>query len=227
VKEAKKEKNDNKLLRLTILALLITIIAVALVSGTFAKYTTTVSGTDTATVAKWSVELNGTDVTKSNSTTFDLFGKTGVYDLAGVTNTEDLSSATATIDDEVIKSGKKVAPGTWGKVSFAVANKSEVAADYAVTIDTLTTTLPLKFSIDGKDWKTVSEIKTAMGATEGNKYSLGGGTLAIGSTTPTTGEVDLYWKWDFNVADDTDTALGAEGTATCTITAGVTFTQVD
>jgi len=223
VREAKKEKNDNKLLRLTILALLITIIAVALVSGTFAKYTTSVSGTDTASIAKWQVKLNDTDVTtQTEAITLDLFQETeGVYDLATVANANDLSTETGSVDTDVIK-GAKVAPGTWGKISFKLENLSEVTASYAVRIDELTTTLPLKFSVDGKTWKKASDIMTDINSN--GKYSFSEATLAVGSAATTA---NLFWKWDFDEAGNTDTALGAAASAVCNITAGVTFTQVD
>ena len=211
-------KNENKLSKFVVFVIFVTIVALILLSSTYARYTTTVTGSDTATVAKWQVKLNDVDVTsQSEITTFDLFSATGVYDLKGLGN--DLSSATAAIDDEVVKSGTKIAPGTWGKVDFKVENLSEVSADYAVTINTLTTTLPLQFSTDGKTWVDASEISTAV------PYELGTGTIAIEGEEQT---VSLYWKWDFESgADSTDTDLGAAGTATCAVTAGVVFTQVD
>ncbi len=222
-------KNDNRLVEFTILILLITIIAISLVAGTFAKYTTSVNGSSTATVAKWAVKLNGTDATtQTEEVEFDLFKKDGVFDLKEVTNANDLSGETGVVDEDVVKSGSKVAPGTWGKVAFEVSNESDVSAEYVITINSLETTLPLKFSTDGKTWKSVSEIKTAMATN--TKYDLGGGTLAIGSTTATTGTVELYWKWDFNVdaaTDTSDTTLGTAGSAQCKVGAGVVFTQVD
>lgn len=214
-------KNDNRLVEFTIFVLLITIIAISLVAGTFAKYTSAVSGSSTATVAKWTVKLNDKDATTTDSVTLDLFQSTGgVYDLKGLAANEDLSTITTPAVDEDVAKGGKVAPGTWGKVAFEVKNESEVKADYVITINSLTTTLPLQFSEDGKTWKTVSDITTS-------GFSFNGGTLDIGSTTPQTATATLYWKWDFDAAGNKDTELGHTGTETCVIDAGVTFTQVD
>lgn len=215
-------KKENRLSKFVVLVVFVTMVALILLSSTYAKYTTSLTGSDTATVAKWQVKLNDNDVTsQSDITTFDLFTETGVYDLNGLGT--DLSSATAAIDDEVIKSGSKIAPGTWGKVDFKVENTSDVAADYVVKINSLTTTLPLQFSVDGKTWVEASTIATA---TPDSPYDLGTGTLAVGAGAET---VSLYWKWDFERTDkdSEDTGLGAAGTATCAVTAGIVFTQVD
>lgn len=52
---------NNKLAKFMALVLLVTLLAVILVSGTYAKYTTAVSAKDTATVARWNITLNGED----------------------------------------------------------------------------------------------------------------------------------------------------------------------
>lgn len=210
-------RTNNKLAKFVILVLLLTMISLIVLSGTYAKYTTIVTGTDTATVAKWSVKLNDADVTtQTEITTFDLFKSTGIYDLAGVADKDKLSAEIGKIDLDVAE-GAKIAPGTWGKVEFKVENESEVAADYSVLINKLETILPLEFSTDGENWVTAGEITTP--------YSLGGNRLEIDSEAE---KVTLYWKWDFESgADELETEIGADGVATCSITAGVTFTQVN
>ena len=49
------------------------LLMVCVISGTMAKYKSTAIGSATVTVAKWSVEVNGTDIAKNNAVTFDLF----------------------------------------------------------------------------------------------------------------------------------------------------------
>lgn len=212
---------DNKLVKFTTFVLLITMVGFLLVSGTYAKYTTEFTGTDSAVVAKWDVALEGMTDSK-----FDLFGASGVYDLDP--DATDLSAVTPAVDDDVVKSGKKVAPGTWGKVSFELSNSSDVTAAYTVDIKSLETTLPLQFSVDGKTWVPATTIVT--GTADDAVYNLGNGTLSIPSdANPTEATVDLYWKWDFEGTngDANDTSLGKDATATCAIEAGVVFTQVD
>lgn len=215
-------KSENKLARFAILVLLLTMIALVLLSSTYAKYVTTLTGQDTATVAKWEVNLNGENVTgQTQLTQFDLFKATGVNDLKGLG--DDLSAAEETADSDVA-TGAKVAPGTWGKVSFEVTNTSDVTAGAKFIISELTTTLPLEFSQDGKAWVSAKDIADAI--TDDTPYALGNEmTLERGAEAQT---ISLYWKWDFESnADADETALGVAGTATCTITAGASFEQVD
>ena len=93
--------------RLGVLALVLTLMTTCLLGGTMAKYTTEVTGTGSATVAKWSFKANG---------------QTEKFDAV------DLAS---TAYDNV--GTKRIAPGTEG--SFAIqldASASEVAVDYAI-----------------------------------------------------------------------------------------------
>ena len=46
---------DNKLVKIFLISLLIVMVGLILVSGTYAKYTTKFTGSDTATVAKFKV----------------------------------------------------------------------------------------------------------------------------------------------------------------------------
>jgi hypothetical protein len=213
-------KKNIKMYKALAILLLIVMVALILVSGTYAKYTTAYSGSDTATVAKWDVSATGFDT--KDTTTIDLFDASKIYDLDGLSETElaDLSTAIEKVDEDVAAK-KIVAPGTWGKVSFELTNSSDVSAKYAITIDSLETTLPLKFSVDGATWKTAKEIADV------DSFEFNGGTIKVGSTDATT--ATLYWKWDYEGADTdvNETALGEAGEATCVITAGVLFTQVD
>lgn len=96
--------------RLSALALTLCLASTALMSGTMAKYTTTVTGDGTATVAKWSFQVNEKDSAQKftvNLTDTSLNGK--------------------------VTTGK-IAPGTDG--SFAIkldANGSDTAVDYVIT----------------------------------------------------------------------------------------------
>ena len=100
---------DNKLVKVFLIALLIVMVGLILVSGTYAKYTTTFTGSDTATVAKFKVSSNTT------AGTFDLF-KTA----------KEVDGTTA--DAEVVNG--KVAPGTGGKFDIQLTNDSEVKVHY-------------------------------------------------------------------------------------------------
>lgn len=199
----------NKLASFTALVLLVTIIALVLVSGTYAKYTTELSANDTATVAKFAV--GGLD-----STSFDLFA-TAVTEVDGTTADEDVAEG-------------KIAPGTGGKFTVTLTNNSDVAVEYTLALAETENenAIPIEYSLNGSTYVTAANFASASGAK---------GTLNIGSTTPTTKELVVYWRWAYvgtdstnyqdAQTDETDTALGTAGTATVKVTATATFTQVD
>ena len=200
----------NKMMRIASVLLVAVLLSTSVISGTFAKYTSTATGTDSAKVAKWDFKVNGSTV-NSNTFTFDLF-KT-INDTDGSAET-DINPSDGTI----------IAPGTQGSFEITLKNDSEVTAqytiDYTVTNDN---NIPVKFSLDGSTWK---DSIDALDVTTPVK-------VAIGATaTPVT----VYWMWAFETgADDvekatnnaTDTALGLNGTATIEVTAKVTVEQVD
>ena len=53
----------TKLMRAALLLLVLTLITSCFVGGTFAKYTTSEKGSDTARVAKWGVEITANGAT--------------------------------------------------------------------------------------------------------------------------------------------------------------------
>ena len=196
-------KNENKIVKFTMLVLILTMLSLCLVSNTYAKYTSSFAGTDTAVVAKWDVSAGDA------STTIDLFNSSKIYDTNGVTDytkagTDDADVANGTTDGII-------APGTWGSFSFTVTNKSEVNATYAVDYTVTGAGIPLEWSVDGIAWSdslsNVSETALNMGA---------------------TADVTVYWRWAFDGDDTVDTTLGTATTlAKPEVTITTTFTQVD
>lgn len=202
---------DNKLTKVVLIVLLIAMIGLIVIAGSYARYTTTISGTDTATVAKFKVGSNTT------SSTFDLF-TTAVKEADGTTADSDVAEG-------------KIAPGTGGKFKIDLTNDSDVTVDYALTLKETSNTsnIPVEYSLDGKTYVTASKFAD---------LSTSKGQLAIGSTNQTTASVTVYWRWaidgsastNYTTAqtDATDTALGQATTApTLTVEVSSTFTQVD
>lgn len=205
-------KKDNKLVKFTLFVLLITIVAIVLVSGTFAKYTSKVSGSSsTATVAKWSIEVNDTEITVGNpSVDFDLF--TTINDTGNTAAETDVVS-------------NKIAPGTEGKFDLKIENLSEVSAKYSIKFELPeNNTIPIEFSADnGANWYKASDPILS--------------TSDLAAQTGTT-TITVQWRWAYEGAssenytdtqtDETDTALGTAVTpATLTVTTTLTVTQVD
>lgn len=127
--------------------LLIVMVALIALSGTYAKYTAEVSGTATAKVAKF-------DVGGVTSSSFNLF--------------ETIYEVDATTAETHVDSGK-IAPGTGGKFSVTLTNASEVAVSYDLEFVASNTDLPIEYSLDGETYKSASELgATGITLAEGN-----------------------------------------------------------
>ena len=204
---------------------LVAIIAVGsyFVSGTYAKYTSQVSGNNSANVAKWSFVVNNKSFTTAESLeqayTFDLF-KT-ILD-------------TKTSADETDVDDNLIAPGTKGEITLKIDNTSEVNATYAIAFNaTNASNIPLEYSIDGTTW--VSDIESLnIAASEAETTS-----TVLAMKTGTVSKT-IQWRWAFvgtdsanyttTQTDATDTALGFAANTirpTVAVTATVTLTQVD
>lgn len=196
-------RSDNAIVKFTMLVLILTMLSLCLVSNTYAKYTSTFAGSDTAIVAKWDVSAGDA------STTIDLFNSSKIYDTNNVTDytqggTDDTDVTNGTADGII-------APGTWGSFSYSVSNNSDVNATYTVDYTVTAANVPLEWSVDGSTWSTnLSNVSTT--------------ALNMGATA----NVTVYWRWAFNGDDTADTALGTATTlARPEVTITTTFTQVD
>lgn len=185
-----------------------TLLMTCVLSGTLAKYTSSADGSAKATVAKWSIEVNDTEIAVSPAATVDF----KLFDTVKDTNGTD--------DETDVVSGK-IAPGTSGSFDLKVENTSEVTATYAIDFDvTNEKNIPLEFSVDGTTWKmSIDDLDIA--ATN----------IAMNGNATKT----IQWRWafeqtDITAGDTADTALGiaAQGTAPeVTVSATITATQVD
>jgi ABC-type cobalt transport system substrate-binding protein len=61
-------RKTSKTARITILLLVLCLISTAMLSGTFAKYTSEYAGADTALIAKWEIEFDDDNTTTSGTT---------------------------------------------------------------------------------------------------------------------------------------------------------------
>lgn len=191
----------NVMMRLSALLLVAVLLTTCVISGTFAKYTSTVSGNDTAKVAKWAWEYNGGSLQASSPLTFDLFNT--INDTAGGAEESDVAD-------------NLIAPGTQGSFMFTFNNQSEVNATVSVNFSSSEEVAPIKYSLDGTEWKeTIAELFV-----ENRAVAMGGSTT-----------VTVLWKWAFEETDNgwndtSDTALGLNP-VNHTVTATVVFKQVD
>ena len=191
--------------------LMLAIVTCCFASSTFAKYTSEASGKATATVAKWSIKYNGTQIAAdpAPTVTFNIF---------------DTIKDTENGNAETDVANQKVAPGTYGEFKIEdILNDSEVTANIGVKVKTVANTknIPIKFY---KDSARTQEIVITPGTT----YLVEAQNVNAGSSL--TGAT-IYWEWHFtNNGDNNDTALGiaAQGTApTYEITLEIVADQVD
>lgn len=190
-------ENKKKYLLLVLLA----VVAVGsyLVSGVYAKYTSSATGEGTATAAKWSIKLGTTEIATSAAQTVE-------FNLFKTVNEEDTTST-----EEHVATGK-IAPGTGGQVTIAIKNESEVDAEYSLTLAQTATVFPIEYSVDGNTWSsTISNVKIT------------DAELPRGESK----DIKVYWRWAFD-GDDTSIGIAAQTTPQqVTVTATVTATQVD
>lgn len=200
---------NNRIVKFMVLVLFVTILAIILVSGTYAKYTTSATGSDTATVAKWSIKLGDEDIAKSTEKTFaiDLFST--------ITNTDGSEEKNVKKTD-----GSLIAPGTMGSFTLlSLKNESEVNAKYSVTYTLSNESgVPLEFTTNKDDEDSWKSDFTAI--------NVSNEALAMDATATTA---TVYWRWAFTkdtARDTSDTTLGTT-TPTVTLTAKIDVEQAD
>ena len=196
-------KNGSKKKKLVIILLLLVVASGCyFVSGTYAKYTSALGGSDTATVAKFSVDASG--LNKEQNATISLF--------------DNVKEADTTSSEENVLEGK-IAPGTGGSFTTTLTNKSEVDVKAVITLKETanTSNVPIEYSLDKTNWKSASEITKEVNLDYVGKKSAN-----------SSSNVTIYWRWAFDGSDSTDTTLGEATTApTVTTQVTATFTQID
>lgn len=109
-----------KKFRIVALLLVMCLASSCFVGGTFAKYASTATGTDTAHIAIWTVDIDGADIV-SQSFEINLF--------------DTLKDSNKSDNETNVKSGTSliIAPGTSGSDTFTVENTSDVTISLSTT----------------------------------------------------------------------------------------------
>jgi hypothetical protein len=182
-------RKTSKTARITILLLVLCLISTAMLSGTFARYTSEYAGADTALIAKWDVKFNGNEPTTSTAE-LDLFSH--AY------NTNIIAGAG---DDKII------APGVSGDFTLKVENKGDVAAEMTFDFPEVSgdaSNAPIEYKlVEGQTWGDLVALKAALNELEKMK------NVAPG-TDPA--EQIVEWRWPFERGGD-DVAIAANNKA--------------
>ena len=196
----------NVMMRVASALLVAVLMTTCAISGTFAKYTTTVSSSDSARVAKWEFTIDGAAL--EDNFTFDL----------AETWTDYNGSA------EVDVASKLLAPGTKGSFDIALKNLSEVNAKYTLTLTESIANLPA--AVDEADFPVEYSLDETVWSKDITTLTLNEVAIAMNESKPIT----VYWRWAFLETDEAnaiDTALGVAGNVEVTVTAKITVNQVD
>lgn len=230
----------NVMMRLASFLLVAVLISTSAISGTYAKYVTEGTGTDTARVAKWGVTI------VSNG---QMFGE----HYNGTTDDKVALEYTGSVDSqgEIPGGGqsKILAPGTKGDmVGVVLEGKPEVAVKVTYAADVTLTGwevdsaayCPLYIYVNDVayncgDSLAAADLESAVeNAVAAYSQSYPAGTDLSGVAADA---LRISWEWPFEtykagvLCDDKDTALGnataAGNPATISISVTTTVTQID
>lgn len=227
----------NKLMRLASAMLVLTLLSTCAVSGTYAKYVTEASASDTARVAKFGVQIA--------TTTNSLFATSYTKDVSDTKYAAITNSVNSSGTDSV------VAPGTSksGSTYFNITGTPEVAVEISYGVEIKDGKEPVVPAGTYKDWTTADTTDnfTTTAAyypvkftlKQGNDTLLEDGTLTQLQTVlqsktivcppntnlATLGEQSftLSWAWDFE--DSTVTDVNKLDTLLGQVAAGVDTTS--
>ena len=225
----------NTMMRVASALLVAVLLTTCAISGTFAKYVTSDSGSDFARVAKWGVniEADSFGMFKTDYETTDTsLGYTGTY---------SVSSAASDRDD-------LLAPGTSGSFAdIAITGTPEVAvkvaidATVAVSDNWLGATdayyCPVNVTIAGNtlygnNYTSATDFAAAIEKELEDKSAVYAPNTDLADLYNTT-NLDISWEWAFSTGDVNDlhdTALGNRAVSeelTISIGVGITVTQLD
>ncbi|MBE6642449.1 MAG: hypothetical protein E7615_02205 [Ruminococcaceae bacterium] len=229
----------NRMMRIATALLIAVLLTTCAISGTFAKYVTTASGTDSARVAKWGVDIEiVSGAGFSNEYATDDTNYSGALSVKSADNKNVVAPGTSSEDvNGNVTFTISGAPEVAVKVDIAFDAKSEIklaAGDYldytTANSDTDTFTLneeyyPVKFTLTKTGEANPVVNKGTLADVE---EALNGDTAYYEPNADLDVTYTLTWEWAFSVNDKADTYLGNEATLqTLAYDLTISVTQVD
>lgn len=233
----------NVMMRAASVMLVLVLLTSSVISGTFAKYVTSETGTDSARVAKWGVNITAEGTTFAES-----------YDGVGDGNdAADTANVTVRSDKTHGNVNDLVAPGTKGDMAaIALSGKPEVDVRITYSADVTLTGweykdeyyCPLIIYINNTPYYAAgAENAESFAATIENAIADYAQEYDANTDLSTVGNANLKvsWEWPFEtvidgeLCDEKDTYLGdaaageyaGKGAATISIEVTTTATQID
>ncbi len=185
-----KKSNRKNTIKLIMLALVLITLCLFFISGTYARYASSASGTGSAVVAKWAVKINTVDIVANDSFT--------------VTFSE-------VANDNVVND--KIAPGSRLYADFVIdPTGSEVAVDYNFVLGAITASagsVPTGVAVEkvcyvnsGVDGNTIA---LSDGKYTGTTIPLESQTAAMTSASQKTVRVYILWTDGGSATDVSNT----------------------
>ena len=233
----------NKMMSAASALLIAGLLTTCAVSGTFAKYTTSETGSDTARVAKWGVEVT------AEGTMF--------ADAYATDDTKITTITNSVVSAGMVKDIKEVvAPGTEGTMAAVkIIGKPEVAVEVTYKATEIefegwtvedNTYCPIIITISGKngviatlkgtDYTDINAFEDEIARFIGEYSQIYEANTDLSLMYADTSEDDLVvsWEWPYSTSDDNDkkdTELGDQAAkinpATIKIAIETTVTQID
>ncbi len=204
---------QNLIIRLGVIVLVFTMLLTVFVGGTYAKYTTMVSGTDSARVAAFYVEALGIE---NNSIQ--------IFKTAYKGEGQNADQNTVEGDQNL------VAPGTEGSFDLVVNYFMEVDSYCTFTFEEIQTpvnaNIPIIYSVDdGNSWYDAPDLPAQI-ETDLNEF------IGAGKGQKT---FKILWKWAFEEdmqdahqqSDEYDTDLGFDAQSEVTLNIKLNVSQID
>ena len=216
----------NKMMRMASGLLVAALLTTSMISGTFAKYTTSDNGTDTARVAKWGVEItaNGETFAKEYDDSTSPSVKSGTNDKVVAPGTSGtMTSMTLKGKPEV-----SVRVSYTGAFSLGTADTWKVGNDFycplVITVKNASGTTEIKQGGSINSQQAFEEAVNNAIAAYSKDYTPGTDLSGVG-----TDSLTVAWSWPYESSnDEKDTALGdATTAATVTLAVTTTVTQID
>ena len=223
----------NRMMRVASGLLVAVLLTTCVISGTFAKYVTDASGSDSARVAKFGVKITAAK---------DMFNDSYKDTKTTYTANEQIGEITVQADTE---GTDVVAPGTKGSlVGFEVTGTPEVDVEVTYVAD-LTLTgwtvdnaeyCPIEITVGSETFKMGGEIATVAALEKAVEDAIVAKKAIYHTNTDLStvvnDDVVVSWEWKFTGNDDVkDTALGdaaaAGNAAEIALAITTTITQID
>ena len=218
----------NKAMRLASALLVLTLLTTCAISGTFAKYTTSTTGTDKARVAYWGFDqAAATDIALFDGEYINVKSSGEVDGFSNVVAPGTEKSTTFAFGYTNYKTNAITAP----EVAYTFTVNPTITGDY----DELDANTSFKWTLKKGDatateYNTVEDLLAAIKALSGDDsgtktYQPGQLPAAFTSADET---YTIGWKWAFEGNDAADTTLGNSQTLeNVTFAITITATQVD